>query len=60
MIMKAEKMFMIFEPNGKPNYHTIRRQKQYSIASWFTKEQWKEARKYGWTCKKVEVSINIL
>jgi len=58
--MKAEKMFMIFDPNWKPNYHTIRRQKQDSISSWLTKEQWNEARKYGLTCKKVEVNINIL
>ncbi|MCL1933557.1 MAG: hypothetical protein FWF53_07090 [Candidatus Azobacteroides sp.] len=55
--MKSQKMFMVFEPSGRPNFLTIHYQKKDSINRIWDKEAWKECKKYGWSCRKVKVTI---
>ena len=55
--MKSQKMFMVFEPNGKPNYYTFHYWKKDSIALIWSKKDWKKCKKYGWSCRKVKVTI---
>lgn len=55
--MKPLTMYMLFDPKGSPCYTTLKLYRKDSINTLCAKEQWKEARKNGWTCKKVSVSI---
>ena len=50
-------MFMVFKPNGKPNYNTFHYCKKDSIALIWSKKDWKKCKKYGWSCRKVKVTI---
>ena len=58
--MTPKEMFMMFQPNGTPLLLTLHYQKKDSIARIWSKEDWKECRKYGWTCRKVKVTIEEL
>lgn len=57
--MKTQKMWMLFDPQGIPNYLTLRYCKKDSIAIFFRYESWVEARKYGWRCKKVLITATL-
>lgn len=58
--MKPQKMWMLFDPQGRPNYLTLRYCKKDSIAAFFRYESWVEVRKYGWRCKKVLVTATLI
>ena len=58
--MKPQKMWMLFDPQGGPNYLTLRYCKKDSINALFRYEYWVEARKYGWRCKKVLITATLI
>ncbi len=58
--MKPQKMWMLFDPQGRPNYLTLRYCKKDSIAKFFKHESWSEARKYGWRCEKVFITATLI
>ena len=52
-------MYAIFSPKEKILYHTMSEYKSISIKT-FLKEiemTWNEARKFGWSCSKVDVTV---
>mgnify|MGYP007101009158 FL=1 len=58
--MKPQKMWMLFDPQDRPNYHTLRYCKKDSIAAFFRYEYWSEVRKFGWRCKKVLITATLI
>ena len=58
--MKPQKMWMLFDPQGGPNYLTLRYRMKDSIYAFFRYEYWVEARKYGWRCKKVLITATLI
>lgn len=57
--MKPQKMWMLFDPQDRPNYLTLRYCKKDSITAFFRYEYWSEARKFGWRCKKVLITATL-
>ena len=53
-------MWMLFDPQGGPNYLTLRYCKKDSINAFFRYEYWVEARKYGWRCKKELITATLI
>ena len=58
--MKPQKMWILFDPQGGPNYLTLRYCKKDSINAFFRYEYWVEARKYGRTCNQVLITATAI
>lgn len=57
--MKPQTMYMLFDPKGHPWFPTLSLFRKDCINKLCTREQWQEARKNGWVCQKVIVSIKL-
>ncbi|MGE5317671.1 MAG: hypothetical protein ACM3ME_06720 [Chloroflexota bacterium] len=51
-------MYIICDKRGNGNINTLKQTKRECIADFASRETlWRECKKYGWKCKKVDVSI---
>jgi hypothetical protein len=57
--MEKKIMWAVFEPNGLTRFMSLRYTRKECIKDFLygSSMSWKETKRYGWTVKKVEVTI---